>query len=131
MVMKVPLTFGAFAALPGFCLWLIDGLALSLLLGAICARFRDIPQIIGAIMQIAFFITPVMWQANSLRGQQEAQALIDYNPFVYMLDIVRAPLLGQPLTMALISTALVISVGLLLLAWIGFARCRGRIAFWV
>ncbi len=44
--------------LPGLVLWLVDGLAVSLLLGAFCARFRDIPPIVASIMQIAFLSAP-------------------------------------------------------------------------
>src|SRR6195256_5319112 len=35
-------TWEAFLALPGLVIWIIDALALTLLLGAFCARFRDI-----------------------------------------------------------------------------------------
>ena len=35
-------------AVPGIVLWLVDSVAVSLLLGALCARFRDIPPIVAA-----------------------------------------------------------------------------------
>ena len=56
----------ALLALPGLALWLIDALAVCLLLGALCARFRDIPPIVGSIMQMAFFISPVIWKPDQL-----------------------------------------------------------------
>ena len=39
----------ALLALPGFALWLVDALALAVTLGALCARFRDIPPIVGSV----------------------------------------------------------------------------------
>ena len=39
----------------------VDGLAVTLLLGAFCARFRDIGPIVASVMMIAFFLTPVIW----------------------------------------------------------------------
>ena len=39
---------------------------LALLLGIVCARFRDVVQIVGALMQIAFFMTPVIWKPESI-----------------------------------------------------------------
>src|SRR4029079_12729030 len=49
-------------ALPALGVWIVDALAICLLLGAFCARFRDVGPIVGSIMQIAFFLTPVIWQ---------------------------------------------------------------------
>ncbi len=51
-------------ALPGLVLWVVDALAICLLLGAFCARFRDIPPIVASVMQIAFFMTPIIWRAE-------------------------------------------------------------------
>ena len=50
-------------ALPALALWVLDGFALCLLLGSLCARYRDIPPIISSIMQIIFYITPIIWDA--------------------------------------------------------------------
>ena len=130
-LMGVHLSFYNLAAIPGFLLWLIDGVAISLLLGTICARFRDIPQIVAAIMQVAFFMTPVMWQAATLRGHPGTESVILYNPFVYILDVVRNPLLNEPLDALLVMKALIISGVLILVSLVSFARFRGRISFWV
>ena len=50
-------------------------LAICLLLGAFCARFRDIGPIVGSVMQIAFFLTPVIWQPEQL-GRQPVDAAV-------------------------------------------------------
>ena len=131
VLMGKPLTFYSLAAIPGFLLWLIDGVAISFLLGTICARFRDIPQIVAAIMQVAFFMTPIMWQATTLRGHPGTESVVLYNPFVYILDVVRNPLLNEPLSALFVMKALVISGVLVLVSLVSFARFRGRISFWV
>ncbi|WP_246375293.1 ABC transporter permease [Gluconacetobacter takamatsuzukensis] len=130
-IMGVHQSLSSLMALPAFCLWLVDAFAFSLLFGALCARFRDVPPIIAAIMQIAFFITPVMWNMNILNGHREAIFLIRFNPFYYLFEILRAPLLGTPLAATTWAWALVISAILILFSWVAFARTRGRIAFWV
>ena len=119
----------ALAALPGFGLWLVDAFAAALLLGTLCARFRDIPPIVGSIMQIAFFVTPVIWKPE-LVGP-ERQALLPWNPFNALLEVVRGPLLGQAPGVAEYGSALAYSLLLCALAWVLFARVRGRLAFWV
>jgi lipopolysaccharide transport system permease protein len=130
-IMGVHVSLYALAAIPAFALWIIDAFAISILFGAICARFRDVPQIIMALMQVAFFITPIMWYAKTLESHPKADLLIRFNPFFYILEIFRAPLLGSPLTMDMIIKALIVSVGIIIVSAIGFARTRGRIAYWV
>jgi lipopolysaccharide transport system permease protein len=115
-------------ALPGMLVWLIDGFALGLLLGTLCARFRDIPPIIGSLMQMAFFISAVIWKPSQM-GKLEW--LLAFDPFYTVLEIVRAPLLGEVPSAAVYASALLTSVVLCGIAWAVFVRVRGRIAFWV
>ena len=131
VVVGVHQSFYSFAAIPAFALWLIDGFAISLLFGAFCARFRDVPQIIMSIMQIAFFVTPIMWYATLLEKHPGADLLIRLNPFFYLLEIVRAPLLGTPLTTTWVLKAVAVSAVIVGVSAVGFARARGRIAYWV
>ena len=79
-------------AIPALPLWIIDALALSLLLGGICARFRDIMPIVNSVMMIAFFLSPVIWKPEQLGPRA---VWLPFNPFYDMLEIVRAPLLGS------------------------------------
>jgi homopolymeric O-antigen transport system permease protein len=64
---------------------------LSLVVAIASARFRDVPQVVISVMQFAMFMTPVFWRPDQLPRNT---ALLTYNPFYYMLEAVRAPLLG-------------------------------------
>ena len=119
----------ALLALPGLLLWIIDALALTLLLGAFCARFRDIQPIVNSVMQIAFFVTPVIWKPDQL-GPASAHLLV-YNPFYVLLEVVRAPILGQEPALVVWIAALGYSAALCAVAWAFFVRARGRITFWI
>ena len=118
----------AVLALPGLALWLVDSVAICMLLGALCARFRDIPPIVGSIMQMAFFISAVIWKPGQL-GRHEW--MLAFNPFFTLLEVVRAPLLGEVPAAATWASALACSAALCGATWLLFARVRGRIAFWV
>jgi lipopolysaccharide transport system permease protein len=119
---------GILLAVPGLVLWTVDGLALTVLLGALCARFRDIPPIVASMMQMAFFVTPVIWKPQSFGAYKWT---LPFNPFFSLLDIVRAPLLGEIPDAAVYLSALGYSVLLCVATWFLFARVRGRIAFWI
>lgn len=128
---RAHLSFSLVQSVFGLLLWMVDAVALSLFLGAVCARFRDIPPIISAVMQIAFFLTPILWQVDILKSHSVAMELVKFNPFVYLLDIVRDPLLGKGFDLVQVLAALCISIMVVVVSFFGFARCRGRIAFWV
>jgi lipopolysaccharide transport system permease protein len=120
--------WGALWSLPGLALWTVNSLALCLLLGAVCARFRDISQIVGSVMQIAFFVTPILWKANQV-GKHATLLLM--NPFYSLMEVVRRPILQEPLTVAVWVSALGFSAILCGFTWLVFMRARSRLAFWI
>jgi lipopolysaccharide transport system permease protein len=116
-------------AVPAFALWLVDGVAVCVLLGALCARFRDIPPIVGSVMQILFLVTPVIWKPELLgRGRDW---MLTYNPMYPALEIVRSPLLGSIPSLQIYASAILFSLVLCGGTWLLFARVRARIPFWV
>jgi lipopolysaccharide transport system permease protein len=118
----------AFLAIFGLLLIGINILAGGLLLGMMCARFRDIPSLVSNVVQLAFFATPILWKPELLGDAMVWMAL---NPFYALLETVRGPLVeggGPPLAWiaaVFYTTIHVVLAGLL------FARFRSRIAFWV
>jgi lipopolysaccharide transport system permease protein len=119
----------ALMAFPGLLLWAVDALALTLILGAFCARFRDIQPIVNSVMQIAFFVTPVIWKPTQL--DPESIAHLAFNPFFDLLEIVRGPILGTGVAGTTWLGALLYSVALCAISWAFFVRARGRVTFWV
>jgi lipopolysaccharide transport system permease protein len=115
-------------AIPGVLLWMVDALAVALFLGAVGARYRDIPPIVASIVQIAFFVTPVIWKPEQLGVHAW---VLPYNPFFALLEIVRAPMLGYLPSLQTWLMALVYSLILFGATWWLFTRSRGRVAFWL
>ena len=128
VLLSVAPGWSALLAIPGLLLWLVDALALSLLLGSFCARFRDIQPIVNSLMQIAFFMTPVIWKPEQA-GRRFF--LLQPNPFFDLLQVVRAPMLGTPADARTWLYALLYSSALLAIAWLFFIRARGRVTFWL
>lgn len=113
----------------GLAIVTINGFWIGLLVGTLCARFRDLPQIVASLMQIAFFVTPVMWKADQLPPDVAWVAAL--NPLASLLTIVRDPLLGHvPGRLAYL-----ISIGLMFAGFAVtipfFARFRARIVYWL
>ncbi|HKR88928.1 MAG TPA: ABC transporter permease [Phenylobacterium sp.] len=102
---------------------------ISMLVGIVSARFRDIPQVVNSVMQFAMFITPVFWPAERLRGAKHV--VLDFNPFYHMLEAVRAPMMGTPIaphTYSILALMAVVGWGL---AFSLFAVTRRRIVHYL
>jgi len=115
------------AAIPGLAILLANALLCSVLLGMLSARFRDLPQIVASILQIAFFATPVIWRVDLI----EKKFLVFINPLYHFIEVVRAPLLGQspdPASWYIVSAITILGFGVTVLFYHSF---RSRIAFWV
>jgi ABC-2 type transport system permease protein/lipopolysaccharide transport system permease protein len=106
----------------------INGLWLAILFGLLGARFRDIPQTVATVVQVAFFLTPVMWRIEMLG---ENRWIAEFNPLYHLLEVIRAPLLGtHPSALSWEIVILITVVGFLATLTL-FSRFRGRIAYWV
>ncbi|MGI4857972.1 MAG: ABC transporter permease [Janthinobacterium lividum] len=78
--------------IPGLLIFLLNAMWLAMICGIVSARFRDLPQIIGALVQVAFYITPIIYRPESLT---RFAWIVKYNPLYYLLDLVRTPLMGE------------------------------------
>jgi len=113
---------------PGLILVCINGISLGMLLGTLCARFRDIPPIVATITQMMFLLTPILWHADQLprRGM-----LVAFNPFYYLLEVIRGPLLGQAPSLLIWSVATGITLIGFIVALGFFSRFRDRVVYWL
>ena len=115
-------------ALPGLALLCLNGVWVGLLLGLVSARFRDVPQIAASIVQVAFFLTPIIWKPELL---PDRAFILHLNPFFHLLELVRAPLLGQAPGLVSWLAASGITFGGWLVTLVMYRRYRWRIAYWV
>jgi ABC-type polysaccharide/polyol phosphate export permease len=115
-------------ALPGTVLLVCTMAWVSLLLGLACARFRDIPPIIANMTQLLFLITPIMWKPETLG---ERRFLIDVNPVFHVIEVVRAPLLGQMPSALSWGVALFMTVAGSAITFLIFSRYRRRLPYWL
>ena len=115
-------------AIPGFVLLVINAAFASLTIGMASARFRDIPRILASFVQVLFLITPIIWTPDLLGPQLY---LAQANPFFHLIEIVRAPLLGElPSTQTLLVTLAITAINGLVTSYF-FLRFRARISYWI
>jgi len=118
-----------FLAIPGLVLVMCNLAAIALVLGAICARFRDAPPIVSNLVQIAFFVTPILYRPHLL--DSHLTPIADWNPFYHLVEIVRAPLLGQPTPESTYLAIIVMTAISWTVALLFYGRFRSRIPYWM
>lgn len=103
----------------------------ALMLGILCTRYRDLPQIVQSLLQVGFYVTPIIWLPNLLAGSKRGFLLLDMNPLFHMIEIVRAPILGYPPSM--LSWFVVINLAFWgwLLTMFFFGKYGKRISYWL
>ncbi|MGH8782882.1 ABC transporter permease [Paraburkholderia sp.] len=114
--------------IPALVLYMINALWIAMVAGLLSARFRDLPQIVAALMQIAFYVTPVMYRPNALT---RFSAIVDFNPLAHLIELVRAPLIGEmPSAMTW-----AVTIGMAVFGWLFALALTGRylkrIPYWV
>jgi lipopolysaccharide transport system permease protein len=106
----------------------VTWLGLFLAIGS--ARFRDLPPIVANLLQVSFFVTPVLWKPDMLAGITK-QIVADYNPLSAFIEVIRAPLLGH----APGSTSVLVVAACTIFGWVVtlmlFARFRARVVYWL
>lgn len=122
-------TAAAVMAVPGLLLLAVASLPAGMTIGLLCTRFRDLPQIIQSLLQVAFFLTPVMWHVDQLGGR--VPYVIDFNPFAIFLLLVADPLHGHWPSIGRYVQALAIIGTMVLVTAPLFARFRARIVYWL
>lgn len=115
-------------AVPALLLYVVNGVWIGFLLGALCARYRDVPQVMVNLLQLAFFVTPIMWMPQSLGDRT---IIANGNPLFHFIDIARLPLMGQaPLQISWLVCLGITAAGFATTFWL-YRDWYRRLAGWV
>jgi ABC-type polysaccharide/polyol phosphate export permease len=116
--------------LPAVVLIMFLSAPFCLLMGMVCARYRDLQMLVANFSNVFFLITPIVWMPSAMAGGRSAQWLI-YNPFYYMVDLIRQPILDviPPAQDWMVCGGIAIAGWAL--CFIGLSVYRARVAFWV
>lgn len=114
---------------PGFALLMLNAGWIVIVLATICARYRDLQQLVTNLLQISLFLTPIFWSPDQLSGRMAWAAQL--NPLYHLISVVRDPLLGiapSPLNWAAVIAMAVVGW---LIAIELLALLRHRIVYWL
>ncbi len=131
-----PLGVEVLLAVPALALLVLNGLWFVLVIGVIATRFRDIPPLTSSLVQLLFFMTPIVWVYEDFANHAnpriaERARLAELNPFMHFVQIIRQPLLGQSIEVRHWVVAGAITVVGWVLALVVLRNYRARVSYWV
>ncbi|RQT36250.1 ABC transporter permease [Burkholderia contaminans] len=113
---------------PALLIYVLNAMWIAMVVGLLSARFRDLPQIVSALLQVAFYVTPIIFRPDALN---RFSFIVEWNPLAYLIDVVRSPLIGQ------MPSALTwgVTIGMAVIGWpialLMTGRYLKRIPYWV
>jgi ABC-2 type transport system permease protein len=133
-IFHVPLSWTVLLAIPAFIVLMLNGFWIAVFSGIVATRFRDIPPIIASVVQLIFYMTPIVWDYDTLARNPhvaERARLAELNPVMHFLEILREPLIGQHIVWRHWAVAGVITVLGWAAALVILRNFRSRVAYWV
>jgi len=69
----------------------VSGFAMAM----VSCRFPDLQNSLASIMRVLFLLTPIIWLPEMVSGTREL--ILTYNPAYHVLEVLRDPLIDQPI----------------------------------
>ena len=135
LIFRIPLTLHTLLFIPGLALLVVNGVWVAMFFGMVATRFRDVAPLLEALVQLLFYVTPIVWTTRTLKDQggevAQRAMLAEVNPLYHYLEIVRAPLIDEPLAAYHWGIVLACTVVGVLITLLAMKRWRFRVPYWV
>ena len=134
---QAPRAFGwsSLLAIPALAVIVLNGAWVAILIGIIATRFRDVPPVTASVVTLMFFMTPIVWDYEQLRGKGgavgERARLAELNPFLHYVEILRRPMIGESFELRHWVVTLAITVVGWAVALVVLRNYRARVSYWV
>ncbi|WP_010539929.1 ABC transporter permease [Dietzia alimentaria] len=135
VVFPRPLGWELLLSALGLAVLMVNGVWVAMLFGILATRFRDIAPLLDSMVQLLFYMTPIVWTTQTLYEQggdiADRARIAELNPLYHYLEIVRAPMIGEPVAAYHWWIVLGCTGVGLLLAFLVLRQFRARVPYWV
>lgn len=95
------------------------------------ARLPDVNQLVGSILMFAFLFTPILWRADQIPLGTLRGSIARLNPLFHLVEVVRAPLLGEPVEgLTYLYLGLMLVIGWAIAIWV-YRKFARYVPIWV
>ena len=131
IIFDLPFSQFSLISVLGLGILIINGFWLTVFFGIVGARYRDLTEVITAIMRIAFLATPIIWLPLERGSGGIMGAFLTYNPFYHYLDLIRAPLMGNDISPTSIAVVAIITCVGGVFTFFFYRRLHFRVPLWI
>jgi ABC-type polysaccharide/polyol phosphate export permease len=116
---------------PSLVLLFVFAWSLAVCAGTLNVLFHDTQHLLEIILQIMFYVTPIMYKPEILINRNLGWA-VQFNPFAVLLELIRQPLLQGALPSiettraSVLIVAVMVAAAAMLLRW-----CERRLVFFL
>jgi homopolymeric O-antigen transport system permease protein len=89
------------------------------------ARYPDIQEVVNNVFRVLFLLTPIIWYPSKMPATSPRGLASRLNPFYHLIEIFRAPILGEPIGMSswyYVGALTIVGVVLAILLYRRYAR---------
>jgi len=112
-------------------LFLLAVLGMCFFLSVVGARYPDISELMRTVLRLFFFITPIIWTHSGHGKGAVIGAFIYANPFYYLIEIIRGPLVYNHVPWFAIGVVSAAIPVIWLVAALAYSRARPYIPLWI
>lgn len=130
-IFHIPIGWGMLWAIPGFAIFTLCNLGHIWIMAYLCTRFRDLSHAINSLLQILYFLVPVLYPEKLLADHGYAW-IYQFNPLYWLITVVRYPLLtNEMIPQDILICSLIYMVALWGIAMALAARMDRKVVYWL
>ena len=114
--------------IPGFAIIFVFGTALSNITSLVNVYIRDFAPLQSLILQALFYITPIIYPIEIMK-EHGYEGIYLYNPFYYLIEIVREPALGKNPSLDIWIISIIISIFIFIISVVAIRKIGRKIVF--
>lgn len=122
---------GLLLAIPAFAVILINLAWMATVVALAGARFPDINELVGSIFILSLLLTPIIWHASAAPFGTVRGTIMRINPLYHLIEIVRAPILGEVVLRSTIIYVAILTLAGWLLALVVYRRYARFVPLWM
>lgn len=99
------------------------------IIAALAVRFRDVPMMLISIIQLLYFVTPIIWDPQKIGAN--SQWILYINPFYYVIESIRRPLMGNSIEFDIYFGMFTLLCGSIIIFFVLYLFVRRKITYWI
>jgi len=115
----------------GMLLLILILIGIQVILSIFATRFRDFMMVITSLLQVVYFVSPILWMPELLTGKKKF-LILEFNPIYHLLEITRAPLIKvNYFNFESFYICILFVISVWIFALILYSKYKNKIIYWI